>query len=471
MGCDCGGVEALAGELALNPLQQDLIARIRREDRVISARCGWGAGKTSALVFSILFISKWRPGTSTLLVTDTNPRYNSVLMPEMEKWLGPLGWTYNHSLRQWLDPSTGSTVWCRSYFRPGTRDATHNPLEGLNITSGCCLIDECQTLSAEVAHKALGRLRSGPSPILILVGLPVADAWWVQLAEQSGLSPLLYTSYVNRAHLSEEWFEATELLPKEEREAMVMNQPRPPSGLVYSEFRPDEMVLDDWVYDPSMSGRIAIDWGFRKPSVLIFAHDPLLDADVICAELNPHEVTIEQLARLILSVAWPRSLRDQAPGDRIWIDQGCADKAGKARNDQTGASAFRAMRAPPPNGLGIPLRSTTDPIRTDVLNGVQKLKRAFTRKQYLITREVWSSGERATGNSIRKALMSYAWETSKEQPKKDGREDPLDALRYDCIMFRWADDQAVDQRRYTRSTSRPKTNRRIRAGSAKRGRF
>jgi hypothetical protein len=451
--------------LELNPLQRDIIASIRAEDRIVAARCGWGAGKTSALVFAILFISKWRAGTSTLLVTDTNGRYNSVLMPEMEKWLGPLGWTYNHTLRQWCDPSTGSTVWCRSYFRPGTRDTTHNPLEGLNITSGCCLIDECQTLEEEVSHKALGRLRSGPSPIMILVGLPVADAWWCQLAEEAGAAPKLYTSYVNQDNLSDEWFEATKLLPEAEREAMVMNKPKPPSGLVYSEFDPSTMVIDGWEYKPTMSARIAIDWGFRKPSVLILAHDEELNADVICAEFNPAEVTVKQLAQLILSVAWPRALQSSALGDRIWLDNGAADKAGKARNDQTGASAFRAMRAAPPNGLGMPLRSTTDAIRTDILNGVGKLKRAFTRRQYLITREVWAKGERVSGNSIRKALLSYAWERNKEQPKKDGREDPLDALRYDCIMWRWADDQTVDQRRYQ---GRSKTkSRRVRVGGSK----
>ena len=451
--------------LELNPLQRDIIASIRSEHRVVSARCGWGAGKTSALVFAILFIAKWRAGTSTLLVTDTNGRYNSVLMPEMEKWLGPLGWTYNHTLRQWCDPSTGSTVWCRSYFRPGTRDTTHNPLEGLNITSGCCLVDECQTLDEEVAHKALGRLRSGPSPIMILVGLPVADAWWCRLAETSGCEPKLYTSYVNQDNLSDEWFEATKLLPEAEREAMVMNRPKPPSGLVYSEFDPSTMVVDGWEYKPTMSARIAIDWGFRKPSVIILAHDEELNADVICAEFNPAEVTVKQLAQLILSVAWPRALQSSAPGERIWLDNGAADKAGKARNDQTGASAFRAMRAAPPNGLGMPLRSTTDAIRTDILNGVGKLKRAFTRRQYLITREVWTQGERVSGNSIRKALLSYAWERNKEQPRKDGREDPLDALRYDCIMWRWADDQTVDQRRYQ---GRAKTkSRRVRVGGAK----
>ena len=448
-------------DLNLNPLQRSLIARVRRCDRIIAARCGWGAGKTSALVFSILFVSKWRAGKSTLLVTDTNPRYTSVLMPEMEKWLSPLGWTYNHSLRQWLDPSTGSTVWCRSYFRPGTRDATHNPLEGLNITSGVCLIDECQTLSEEVAHKALGRLRSGPSPIMILVGLPVADAWWCRLSESSGLEPLLYTSFANKANLSEEWFQATELLPEAEREAMVMNRPRPPSGLVYNEFDPTAHVIDNWEYRPEMMGRIAIDWGFRKPSVLIIVHDEQLGADVVCAEINPAEVTIEQLAQMILAIAWPRSSSSMAPSSRIWLDQGVADKAGAARSDQTGLSAFRAMRAAPPKGLGMGLRSTTDPVRTDILNGVQRLKRAFTRGQYLITREVWARGERATGNSLRKALLSYAWEKTKEQPRKDGREDPLDALRYDCIIWRWNDDETVDQRQYQLKS------RKVTAGAAK----
>lgn len=444
----------------LNELQRGIISRIRLEDQIIAARCGWGSGKTSALVFALLFIAKVRPNSSSLLVTDTNPRYNSVLMPEMEKWLGPLGWTYNHTLRLWTDPHSGSSVWCRSYYRPGTRDAAHNPLEGLNITSGVCLIDECQTLSAEVAHKALGRLRAGPTPILLLVGLPVSDAWWVQMAEQAGCSPLLYSSYVNQANLSSEWFEATKLLPHEEREAMVMNQPRPPTGLIYQEFT-ESHIIDGWEYRESMTGRIAIDWGFRKPSVLIMAYDEQLQATVICAEINPTEVTTEELARLILAIAWPRSMRESAPAPRIWLDHGVADKAGKARNDQTGASAFRAMRAAPPRGLGMGLRATTDPIKTDVLNGIQRLKRAFAARKYLITREVWERGEMTANNSIRKALVSYGWD-AKEQPRKDGREDPLDALRYDCIVWNW-NDLEVDARSYVRAG----VERKVRTGSAK----
>ena len=198
--------------IALNDLQLAIIESILREDKVIAARCGWGSGKTSALVFALLTVAKLRPGTSSLIVTDTTPRYNSVLMPEIEKWLVPQGWVYNHTNKIWRDTHTGSSVWCRSYYRPGTREATHNPLEGLNVTSGVVFIDECQTLTAEVAYKALGRLRSGPSPIMVLVGLPVIDAWWCKLAEQAKCVPLLYTSYVNEDNLSEEWFKATEPL-------------------------------------------------------------------------------------------------------------------------------------------------------------------------------------------------------------------------------------------------------------------
>jgi hypothetical protein len=450
--------EEASKDFILNDLQREIIRGIRRKDKVIAARCGWGSGKTSSLIFALWFVAKIRPGTTSLLITDTTPRYNSVLMPEIEKWLAPRGWTYNHTLHKWTDNHTGSAVLCRSYYRPGTRDASHNPLEGINVTSGVALIDECQTLGAEVAHKALGRLRSGPTPTLILVGLPVADAWWCQMAESAGIHPLLFTSYVNQNNLSAEWFEATKLLPEDEREAMVMNKPKPPSGLVYQEFDSSRHVIDDFTYREEMTARVAIDWGFRKPSVLIIVFDEEREASIIAHEINPQEVTIAQLCEMILRVAWPRSDKDSAPGPRIWLDSGVADKAGKARSDHTGRSAFREMsKEVGAGGLGMTLRHTTDPVRVDILNGVQRLKRAFARNRYLITKEVWDKGERAIGNSLRKALLSYAWD-SKEQPKKDGREDPLDALRYDCIFHYWAD--AVQRSAYT-PRRRPSRDRKV----------
>jgi hypothetical protein len=435
----------MSEDLQLNPLQRDLLRALAYEQTFIAVRAGWGSGKTSALVFAILQMSHARPGSSSLLITDTSPRYRTVLAPEIEKWLSPLGWQWNQLKGTWTDPQTQSVVWCRAYFRPGTRDSSHNPLEGINV-SGAAFIDESQTMTEEVAQKALGRLRSGPSPILVMVGLPVSDAWWVRMAEDNGCPAIFHTSYANRANLSEAWFKATEALPPAEREAMIMNKPTPPTGSVYSEWS-EENIVDGWTYREDMESRIAIDWGFRKPSVLILAHDPKLGADVICAEINPQEVTLDQLVGLILAVAWPRSHRASAPGPRIWLDAGAGDKAGAARNDQTALSSFKVLSKAPPHGVGLRLRQTTSPVRTDVVNGVHRVKRAIWRRQYRITREVWEAGRRCAGNSLRKALESYRWDTRKELPVKDGREDPLDALRYDCIIWRWGEEASFERRR------------------------
>jgi hypothetical protein len=113
-------------------------------------------------------------------------------------------------------------------------------------------------------------------------------------------------------------------------------------------------------------------------------------------------------------------------------------------------SSFKVLALNPPKGIGLRLRHTTSPVRTDVVNGVQRLKRAIWQRRYRMTREVWEAGRRATGNSLRKALESYRWDKKKETPVKDGREDPLDALRYDCIIWRWGDDAALERRQKSR---------------------
>lgn len=453
-------------ELKLNPLQIDLVDRlIYSDDAFIAVRAGWGSGKTSALVFALWTWSSIHPNKSSLLVTDTAPRYRSVLGPELEKWLAPYGWVYHQQDGKWLAPN-GHVVWCRSYFRPGTRDATHNPLEGLNITSGLALIDECQTLSEEVAQKTLGRLRSGPSPKLIMVGLPVWDAWWVSFAEKAGCTPIFYASHVNKANLSEAWFDAVNNLPERERLAMVEGLPQSPSGLIYSEFNASTHIVRGWEYNQEFSSRIAIDFGFRKPSVLILTFDPKLNADIITAEINPQEIKLSDLASQILQIACPRELASKYP-NRILLDAASGDKAGAARNDQTALSAFKVLKnAPEDGGIGMAFRWCTDPVKTDVMNGIMRVKALLEDKRILIKDTVWDEGMNSRGNSIRKAILSYAWD-GKEAPKKDGQEDPLDALRYDVINWNWRDSGSVSvsikavSKKYANihNSSTPKANR------------
>ena len=87
--------------IKLNPLQLDLIGALLRQETMIAVRAGWGSGKTSALVFALMWAANMRPGRSSLLITDTAQRYRTVLQPEIEKWLGPMGWTFSQTQGVW----------------------------------------------------------------------------------------------------------------------------------------------------------------------------------------------------------------------------------------------------------------------------------------------------------------------------------------------------------------------------------
>ena len=444
--------------LKLNDLQKDVIKAIRAGHKMIGIRGGWGCGKTSALVFALIFVAKWRPNCASLIITDTHQRWRQVLSPEIKKWCK--GWHYNGSLHTWTDPTTNHIIWCKSYFRPNTQQAHKNPLEGLNI-SGACFIDECQVFNTpEVAHKALGRLRSGVNPLMILVGLPIVSDWWIKLVDEAGGHTIQATSFANQSNLSQSWFEtAKKTLPPDEYEAMIMNKPRPPKGLIYSEFDESLNVVKDFQYDQSMTARVAIDWGFRKPSALIIVHCPIHKADIIVHEINPSEVTIKDLSRLILEVACPRKFNDGQ--GKILLDGGCADKSGRARSDLTGSTAFRELaRHPNEGGIGLALRSTTDPFKTNVLNGIQRLKRAFHKCEYKVCSDFWERSKNTSGNSLRKAIYAYGWSANQDTPNKSGVEDPLDALRYDCIFYHWHDtDVTLPKRLGSNYSEKRKTTR------------
>jgi len=425
-------------DMVYTPLQLAMGKALIDRRRVIAVRGGWGCGKTSGLIFCLILNARQNPDKSSLLIVDTFERYKSVHHPELEKWVQDEEraerWSYHAGEKRWTAPN-GHQVWVRAYFRPSTRSSSHNPLEGLNISSGLVVIDEAQTLDQEVATKAIGRVRTA-EPCIMICGLPVQPSWWVDLAESAGETPLFFTSMSN-PHLSQEWFEtAKATLTPGEFESMVMNKPQPATGSVYKEFSEDN-ILDGWVYRPEMTSRIAIDFGLRQPCALIISHDVDLQADVISAEIAPRDVSVAEFIESILAVAWPRADKALAPDDnRIWLDVGCGDKAGAARNDQTMTSSIMEMRRPAPEGLNLQIRYSTDAVRTDIANGVQRLQRAFYKRMYYITREVYDGGSQQRA-SLRRALESYRWDPTGTKPIKDGHEHALDALRYDCINWLW----------------------------------
>ena len=458
--------------LRLNPLQEQVIAALMAGHVYLAIRAGWGSGKTAALVLAVMYRAALYPGEAMVIITDTSSRYERVLGPEMAKWLGPLGWRYyagRNITGKWVAPD-GTQVWVVPYIRASTKASGHNPLEGMNV--GAVFIDECQTLQPEVAVKAWGRTRGAKSPLLMMVGLPVASAWWVRYAEERDGKVLMATSFANKENLGKKWLDEVKNMPIAEREAMVMNRPQPPEGQVYKEWEPrpypeGNLAPNGWTYDPDMETRVAGDWGLIKPWVGFIAYDPRLEADVLVAELNPREATLPEIVRLILTVAWPRHWVERMPQDgrpRFLLDGGSGDKAGRQRNDQTLRSTFDVLAQPPPTlrlptgeateacGIGLHLLSTSSPLRVNLANGILRTRSRIMSRQLLCEQRVWAdglSGEhdrllhnlgvKSSGNSFARAITDYHYPESggREEPVETSLEDPMDGLRYDTMNFRW----------------------------------
>lgn len=439
-------------KLQLNPLQKDILQElVCGENFLISVQAGWGSGKSFALVLSCLVWSIMRKGKreATLLVTDTLSRYKQVLHPALCKVLLPLGWENFPSEGRWTNGD--HTIFCRAYFRPGTQDQSNNSLEGINASFATC--DEAQSFTDnEVFQKMLGRIRAmqgAGQPKILIAGLPQYGAWWMTQAEQSGGAIIRATSHVNAANLPKSWFQAVKSLPENERLAMIENLPQPPQGSVFQEFNPRTHVVKGWTYRQELSSRISIDWGFQKPSVLFITHDPTLPnlkggfgVDIVHREINPQNCTLDQLVKKILEIACPREQASLYPNTHILLDGGSCDKAGLAKSDQTGIENIRLIKRDiSEGGIGLALRFTTDPVRTDIMNGVRRLKKLFEEGRLMLSEELWNEGLRKTqGNSLARAIASYRWASeTKDIPKKDGKEDPLDALRYDVLNWNWRD--------------------------------
>ena len=160
--------------------------------------------------------------------------------------------------------------------------------------------------------------------------------------------------------------------------------------------------------------------------------------------LNPDTTSTYQLADALWKVARPRS--EWTPGCGCFaIDDGVGDKAGKALNDQTLESNFQVLAKPrSEGGFGLWLSHSYErhAKRVNITNGVEQLRDRIHHERHgrrlLATPEMWHASAHAKGVSLARAMHAYKWHPNGGAPVKDGREHPLDALRYFVCEFRWS---------------------------------
>lgn len=477
-----GLVEDENGEpppIVYNELQIKMLKNVFVDrQRVVSAACGWGSGKSAAIIFIVKFACAMFPGTTHMIVVDTRKRYKDVLHEEILRWCPD--WIWREQDAYWTDPESDCKVRVIWYHRPSTRGSEGSSIEGANVT-GILIVDECQALPAEVGEKSLGRVRSGPIVCRVFVGLPVPDelSWWTQLSERAGFVPLRYGSSVNRANLAEGWIESTlSDLPEEEYQAMVLGKATARIGAVYNTWSwsrwPDGNLAPEWWrYREDMVGYIAIDPGLRKPSVVIIVedYDPRFEGRdagetpsekptyIIVGEVNMARVSDRDLVDGILDIAWPRAQRELAPkgGARVWLDHGVIDKAARAKRSESLKSTRKIYSAAVhvnadgsrAGGVGIPLRTVTDPKKTDVEARISRMKVLMChdgRRRFLCAPAVYTQGRKAgtRRNSWTRMIAEYRYRpgftNARDLPDKSkGVEDPSDAAGYFVAAFDWND--------------------------------
>lgn len=453
----------------LNSLQLQMAAAVISGVPLTAVQAAWGAGKTAGLVFAADLMARTRVAGVIPWIVDSYPRIARVVLPECRRWLPELGWTYAATDRRWTHAPSGSTLLLLAYYRPATRGAHHNPIEGINASDA--LIDEAQTLPEEALDRLLGRCRTHTDPRIIVSGLPVAPsrAWWSRRAAVAGGVVLRAASHVNEANLGRGWFAALDQLAPDEYKALVLDEPEEAGGAIYDCWSgaswPGGNVLDGWRYTTAARVRAAVDFGGNKPSVLFIAayraRHPVTRADVavdvVFDEVAPDGgfTLTHELAQLVLERAWPRALRAGyagGPSGRYMLDGLCGDPSGWARDRHSGESDIDLLaRAPTAGGLGMRMRTPSDPVRRSVEAGIARTRRRMLGadgvRRLVMTRELWDSAAACPkARTLRRALEGYSRDESGAPVKALGFDDPVDALRYDTAVYAWWGPRPLDGR-------------------------
>jgi len=179
---------------------------------------------------------------------------------------------------------------------------------------------------------------------------------------------------------------------------------------VYPEFDAERHVVDRSPEPSPKDGSFWIggmDFGFRSPAVVLWAHLDLAGVITVCHEHTRDQLTLEKHIRVMQSAEYP-ILR--------WIG---VDPAGAQRSDQTGLSPISLLR-----NAGFTIRNQKTPVEFGIRAIRQRLDPAVGEPTLFIHPRCVE---------LIRALTSYRFPSDNPYatlPVKDGADHAADALRY-----------------------------------------
>lgn len=404
-------------------------------------RVGIGSGKSAALCYLAGILAVTRPGSNTVILTDTWPRLRDVILPLCQDIFTVLDGVYSRSERTWHFPC-GSKVHLRAFWVNSGQGLSQSALEGLNAHA--FLVDECQVLDNRVLKVAVNRCRIAVAdvsgiwrePLIVLCGVPEEPAWWLDDISAAGGLLFLPTSAENADALSPEWFDRQRaiLLP-EEYEALINNRPSTKTGKVLDTWGAHCITPPGWTPPRGAERLVTADLGLRMPAAIAVAEDAVQGCWVAYDEWMPDNVLTGEFGVGIYKRWKP---------DRL-----ICDPAGGSRNVQTGQSDLSILS----ETTGVWPETTKDPTKRDIRAGIIRLRRALASGRLKVTQELWDAGLSAPRNqrTLARAILGYRYpEKGGDQPLKDGRHDhAVDALRYFVLRELWYDHPLDGRMGYT----------------------
>lgn len=463
----------------LTPFQGDFIEW--GVDPASPDRCavygGVGCGKTYGIALLAYVVAMSRPGSYSLLTTDTTESLRDLLLPECEKAFG--GWKLraDGSVVLVLDPSdvlvgegevllcppaatwhdrdrtwrftNGSTVKLRYYDLKSTQNEAQNPIEGRTVT-GVLLADEAQKLPPKLIDHAEERTRGTRRdavgnvhpPKLAIIGRPGAIDWWRRMIKERGgrvLQPRTRDNPHNGPRYLPKLREGRTLAAYL---CIIGEGPAPVEGAAYDNFL---TLAEDggpayWPHGNLIRAEvaagpgeviIALDPGYGHPGMLFMRPLRLL----LGAPWKPRQVTVHVVLDDIGvdGVTTPKLI--QMAGAKLaangWFARTLiADPAGAAVNAQTGQSDLSLFARPRDcaidhlgPGLGVRVVVPTDKAKRDVEIGVGRVQSLIANAEdpplrlLLCTDAHWNRCE-AAGTEVRNfrnTVLQYTIEIAKKK--------------------------------------------------------
>ena len=407
----------------------------RSRARAVMLSGGYGGGKTRCGAEAVLDLIVANPGVAGLVVSPTYRMLTRTTRVALETVLPRQIYKAREADAEWRVVNK-ARIYFGSADKPGS-------LEGTNV--GWAWVDEARLIKAESWRTIVGRVRdpSAKRSQIIVTSTPAMGWLHDEFGEhRPGLRErFVATTRANASKLAPGFVEELErTFTKRQARALIDGEFTLASGAVFEEWSPTRNLVP-WEIQPNLPTYLMIDFGVRKPAVLL-AQVPSFDifvggqtiqrgTIVIADELHPDETPTVRLVERI---------RDRWP----WLSPTAiyCDPAGNARDQNSGMPSVHTLETAfgSVDGAGRRrVRFSTDPEERWIPNGVALMQGAVSPSsgppRLVVARQLADPKSRSKRGIV--AVMEgarypeKATGSSPDHPVKDGElEHCFDAARY-----------------------------------------